>query len=119
SAPRPPASGVLFYGAPLPHGQLIYGLEEVLIGARSGRIAVTTTQVLSIGQHSCDVSFPGEAGLAPRHCELTLITQGAILRDLSAGLGTFVRIPPGVERPLNVGDLIRVGQEILRVDAVA
>jgi pSer/pThr/pTyr-binding forkhead associated (FHA) protein len=119
TASRPPSSGVLLYGAPVPQGQLIHGLEEILIGARSGRIAVTATQILSIGRSNCDISFPNDAGLAPRHCELTFVSQGAILRDLSGGLGTFVRIPSGIERLLHVGDLVRVGQEILRVDPIA
>ena len=29
------------------------------------------------------------SGLAPRHCELTASARGGLLRDLSAGLGSF------------------------------
>jgi pSer/pThr/pTyr-binding forkhead associated (FHA) protein len=104
------------YGAPVLKGQTMFGVEETLMGGRAGKAVVTQASVLSIGQTGCDFSLGAEEGVAPRHCELSLGGAGALLRDLSGGLGTFVRVPPGVERPLRSGDRIRIGQQILQLE---
>ncbi|MCY1014447.1 FHA domain-containing protein [Pyxidicoccus sp. MSG2] len=104
------------YGAPVPLGQAVYGVEEVLVGGRAGRAVVTAAPLLTIGQANCDLSFPGDEGLAGRHCELSPTPTGALLRDLSGGLGTYVRLAAGVERPLRPGDRVRLGQHVLQVE---
>jgi len=103
------------YGAPLPVQGTLWGLEEVLGGRRTGRAVATAQPLLTIGLAGCDVNFPGEPGLAPRHCEITASAQGAVLRDLSGGLGTFVRIGPQ-ERTLHAGDRVRIGDQTLLVE---
>lgn len=114
--PQPPwnRSDVLVYGAPLPNGQVHYAIEEVLLGDRPGRCKLTPGPVFTIGQGNCDFSYPNDEGLAPRHCELAPMAVGAMLRDLSGGLGTFVRLHG--ERPLKSGDRLRVGQQTLQVE---
>ncbi|MBZ4409548.1 FHA domain-containing protein [Myxococcus sp. XM-1-1-1] len=107
------------YGAPVPLGQAVYGVEEVIMGGRGGRAVVTAAPLLTLGQAHCDLSFPGDEGLAGRHCELSPTPTGALLRDLSGGLGTYVRIPPGEERPLRPGDRVRLGQHVLQVETLA
>ncbi len=107
------------YGAPTPPGHAVYGLEELLVGGRSGRVVVSAGPLLTIGQQQCDLSFPGEDGIAMRHCDLSPSGDHAILRDLSGGLGTWVRIPAGVERQLVPGDRVRIGAHVLKVDAIA
>jgi predicted component of type VI protein secretion system len=106
----------LIYGAPVTAGHGFYGVEEVLVGGRSGRAVVTTAPLFTIGQANCDLSYPQDEGLASRHCELSPSPTGAMLRDLSGGLGTYIRIPPLVERPLRPGDRVRIGQHILQVE---
>ncbi|REG37225.1 FHA domain protein [Archangium gephyra] len=115
-APPPLAGRPTVYGAPVPPGQGVYGVEEVLVGGRSGRTVVTSTPLLTIGQANCDFSYAQEEGLAGRHCELSFTPAGAQLRDLSGGLGTYVRIAPSVERPLRPGDRVRLGQHIVQVE---
>ncbi len=112
-----PAGQPRVYGAPLPQGRPPYAVEEVLVGGRSGRAVVSAGPMLTIGQSNCDFSFPNDTTLASRHCELAPVPQGAVLRDLSGIRGTFVRIAPGSDRPLNTGDRLRVGQQILQVEA--
>ncbi len=104
------------YGAPLPQGQPLYAVEEVLVGGRPGRAVITAGPLLTVGQMNCDLSFPQDEDLAGRHCELAPVPQGAVLRDLSGVLGTFVRIAPGSDRPLKAGDRIRIGQQILKLE---
>lgn len=106
------------YGAPVPLGQAIYAVEEILVGGRAGRVVVAATALLTIGQAHCDFSFPQDDGLAGRHCELSPTATGAMLRDLSGGLGTYVRIPPGTERPLRSGDRVRIGNHVFQVETL-
>lgn len=113
----PPGQPVI-YGAPVPLGQAIYVVEEIIMGGRAGRAVVSAAALLTIGQAHCDLSFPQDEGLASRHCELSPTANGAMLRDLSGGLGTYVRIPPGTERPLRAGDRVRIGQHIFQVEAL-
>lgn len=114
----PPGQPVI-YGAPVPLGQAIYTVEEILVGGRAGRAVVGATALLTIGQAHCDLSFPQDEGLASRHCELSPTPTGAMLRDLSGGLGTYVRIPPATERPLRSGDRVRIGQHVFQVDLLS
>jgi pSer/pThr/pTyr-binding forkhead associated (FHA) protein len=117
AAPYSPGQ-VTSYGAPVPPGQVMYRIQEVLVGDREGMAYVTPGPTVTIGQHKCDLMFPADEGLAPRHCEVSPMPTGAMIRDLSGGLGTFVRIARGVERPLKPGDRLRVGQEILQLEAI-
>lgn len=117
-APPPPAGRPLVYGAPVPSGQALYAVEELLVGGRPGRAVTTPGPLFTVGQTNCDLSYPGDESLAGRHCELTPHPSGATLRDLSGGLGTYVRIPPLSERALRPGDRVRLGQHVLQVEAL-
>ena len=108
----------VIYGAPVPLGQAIYVVEEVLMGGRAGRAVMSAAALLTIGQSHCDLSYPQDEGLASRHCELSPTAAGAMLRDLSDGLGTYVRIAPGTERPLRAGDRVRIGQHIFQIESL-
>lgn len=117
--PPPPAvpGRVLVYGAPVPPTQEHYAVEEILLGGRPGRTVITAGPILTIGQGKCDLSFPSDDGMAPRHCELSPLPTGAMIRDLSGGLGTFVRVQG--ERVLRAGDRVRIGQQTLQVEVLA
>jgi pSer/pThr/pTyr-binding forkhead associated (FHA) protein len=107
---------VLVYGASLPNNQAHYAIEEVLLGDRPGRCVITPGPVLTIGQARCDFNYPNDEGLAPRHCELAPLPNGAMIRDLSGGLGTFLRV--NQERILRPGDRLRVGQQTIQVETL-
>jgi pSer/pThr/pTyr-binding forkhead associated (FHA) protein len=106
------------YGAPVPQSGGLWGIEEVLIGLRPGRAVVTAQPTLTLGSSGADLVFAPDPQLAPRHCEISPGPQGAILRDLSGGLGTFVRLA-AQERPLKQGDRVRIGQQMLAVELAA
>jgi pSer/pThr/pTyr-binding forkhead associated (FHA) protein len=105
----------LVYGAPIPPG-LNYAVEEILRGQRQGRCVVSPGPVLSVGKGPGDFSYPGDDDLALRHCEVSPLPDGAMIRDLSGGLGTYVRITG--ERPLRAGDRLRIGEQTIQVDIV-
>lgn len=115
TAPPPPPGAPQVYGAPVPSGHVVFGVEEVLVGGRPGRVVITGGSLLTIGQSLCDLSFPRDDDMATRHCELSPTAVGATLRDLSGGLGTYVRVSG--ERVLNFGDRVRIGEHILQVEA--
>jgi pSer/pThr/pTyr-binding forkhead associated (FHA) protein len=116
NAARPPAAGPIVYGAPNPTGQTHYGVEEILIGGRPGRAVIHSGTLLTIGQTSCDLAFPGDEGMAPRHCELSPTPTGAMLRDLSGGIGTFLKVSG--ERLLKSGDRVRLGEHVLQLESI-
>lgn len=106
------------YGAPVPQAGGLWGLEEILIGLRPGRAVVTAQPTLTLGSSGADLVFAPDPQLAARHCEISPAPQGAVLRDLSGGLGTFVRLA-AQERPLKQGDRVRIGQQTLTVELAA
>jgi pSer/pThr/pTyr-binding forkhead associated (FHA) protein len=107
---------VLVYGSTVPNGQVHYAVEEVLLGDRGGRCLLSPGPVLTVGQGRCDFSYPNDEGLAPRHCEISPLPDGAMIRDLSGGLGTYVRVSD--ERAIKTGDRLRIGQQTLQVEAL-
>jgi pSer/pThr/pTyr-binding forkhead associated (FHA) protein len=115
SPPHSPGRSIA-YGAPVPPNQVHYQLEEILLGDRPGKAVITAGPTLTIGQSKCDLSYAGDDGLAPRHCELSPMPTGAMIRDLSGGLGTYVRVKG--ERPLKAGDRVRIGQQTLQLEAL-
>jgi len=60
--------------------------------------------------------FDADPYLSPRHAEFVLSEGGLEVRDLRSLNGVFVRITE--EEPLESGDSFRIGQELLRFDAI-
>ena len=114
--PAPVPAQVLHYGAPLPPGPL-YLVEEILEGLRPGRCVARVGPTINVGQTGAELVVAGDASVAAKHCEISVSPQGAQLRDLSSPTGTFMRIAPGSERELRAGDQVRLGNEILKVEA--
>ncbi|MCL2011996.1 MAG: FHA domain-containing protein [Cystobacterineae bacterium] len=115
--PTPPyiPGRLVIHGTPVPVDQPNYAIEEILIGDRPGRTFISAGPSIFIGSTKCDLSYSLDEGMAPRHCELTLMPQSAMLCDLSNGLGTYVRIAG--DRLLSPGDRLRIGQQILQLEA--
>ncbi len=105
------------YGAPLAGGNTHYLVEEILLGGRAGRSLMTAGPVLKVGRSRCDFSYPNDDGLAAVHCEVAPLPHGAMIRDLSGGAGTFVRV--NSERPLKSNDRVRIGQHTIQIEVGA
>jgi pSer/pThr/pTyr-binding forkhead associated (FHA) protein len=108
---------LVIHGTPVPLDQANYAIEEILVGDRPGRTFVSAGPSIFIGATKCDLSYSLDEGMAPRHCELVPMPQTATLRDLANGLGTYVRIAG--DRLLRSGDRLRIGQQILQLEAPA
>ncbi len=60
--------------------------------------------------------FESDGYLSPSHAELILNAAGAVIRDLDSLNGVFVRMSE--EEEVKPGQIIRLGQELLRFDLV-
>lgn len=63
------------------------------------------------------ILFDGDLYLSPRHAEFILGPEGLMVRDVRSLNGVFVRI--GEEEALESGDIIRIGQELLRFEVIS
>lgn len=60
--------------------------------------------------------FDNDAYLSPQHVRMVFDAHGVLIEDLGSLNGVYVRI---VEpEPLNPGDVLRIGQELLRYDPI-
>lgn len=113
--PVQPGATPIVYGAPAPSSAL-YAVEQILEGARPGRACARIGPIIAIGRSGCELSFPNDESLNGRHCEVVIDGGNATLRDLGSPEGTFIRLGPGVEHPLNPGDTVRMGLQLLRIE---
>jgi hypothetical protein len=60
--------------------------------------------------------FEADGYLSPNHAELVLNAAGLVVRDLNSLNGVFVKLTS--EEELSHGDIFRIGQELLRFDAI-
>lgn len=83
-------------------------------GTEGARIELTTEGVV-LGRNS-DVSvLANDPYLSPRHAEIRVENGDLIIQDLESFNGVFWRLRDDEE--LRDGDLIRIGQELLRFDS--
>jgi pSer/pThr/pTyr-binding forkhead associated (FHA) protein len=61
--------------------------------------------------------FDADPYLSPRHAEFTFAAEGLTVRDLRSLNGVFIKIMQ--EEKLESGDVLRIGQELLRFDAIS
>jgi hypothetical protein len=90
----------------------------VLAGARTGRTCHRAGPSISIGRSGCDMNFPGDSLLASKHAEIRLAQDStATLVDLGQGpSGVFLRVRAQQPVELQAGDVVRVGEQQLRVE---
>ncbi|HWE24018.1 MAG TPA: FHA domain-containing protein [Myxococcales bacterium] len=67
-----------------------------------------------VGRGAGEVSFPQDGYVSSRHCLLTVSDGRIAVKDLGSANGTFAKISGTV--PIAAGDLLLVGEQILRVD---
>jgi pSer/pThr/pTyr-binding forkhead associated (FHA) protein len=103
-----PAAAVV----PAPRGRLILIRPD---GSEGGAHALHDGENL-VGRGQGHL-FEGDLYLSPRHAEFHLGAEGLVVRDLRSLNGVFVKIE--AEEALESGDVIRVGQELLRFEIIS
>ncbi len=61
--------------------------------------------------------FDADPYLSPRHAEFAFTDEGLVVRDLRSLNGVFIKIV--AEERLESGDVLRIGQELLRFNVIA
>lgn len=88
-------------------------LVQLLEGGVEGDVFPLASGDNTLGRAAGEVTFPGDGYVSGRHAVITVGEAGLRVRDLGSANGTFVRVQ-GAAR-LNPGDLLLVGEQILRV----
>ena len=87
---------------------------QLLEGGGEGDVFPLKTGANMVGRGTGDVSFPGDGYVSSKHATIT-VSEGALaVKDLGSANGTFVRVTG--EAKVDAGDLLLVGEQILRVD---
>lgn len=110
----PPADGTRPLGPAAPDGAV--RIEEILEGGRPGRAWIVTGPTVRLGRTGADIALPKDPFVSLRHCELQVRGDRALLSDPGSVNGTFVRLPAGRARPVNHGDYVLMGRQVLRVE---
>lgn len=86
-------------------------------GTEAGTFDLPNEPRCSIGRDTGSI-FAGDSYLSPRHA--TFIRQGneVQVRDEGSLNGVYLKIQPHVPCPLAFGDVFRIGQEIIRLEAL-
>lgn len=67
---------------------------------------------LSIGREGCDLTYPEDQLLSPRHASVTMREGSLVLTDLNSQNGSFIRQRQDTE--LAAGDVFLLGRELFR-----
>ncbi len=104
-------------GAPRPQGTAVR-VVELLAGGRIGRTCHRAGPAIAVGRTGCDINFSSDAQLAPKHAEVRIGEDGsAALVDLGQGpSGVFVRVRAQQHIELTSGDIVQLGEQLLRVE---
>ncbi len=87
---------------------------QLLEGGGDGDVFPLKTGENLVGRGTGDVSFPQDGYVSSKHALITVADGALAVKDLGSANGTFVRISGAA--PVSSGDLLLVGEQILRVD---
>jgi len=76
-----------------------------------GRTVAVTRETI-IGRENCDLSYPQDMLLSPRHASVALRNGKLVLKDLNSQNGSFIRQRGDTE--LTPGDVFLLGRELFR-----
>jgi pSer/pThr/pTyr-binding forkhead associated (FHA) protein len=89
-------------------------IVQLLEGGGEGDVFPLKSGDNMVGRGTGDVSFPQDGYVSSKHATITVAEGQIAVKDLGSANGTFVRI--NGQAPVNAGDLLLVGEQILRVD---
>ncbi|HEX9577441.1 MAG TPA: FHA domain-containing protein, partial [Myxococcales bacterium] len=87
---------------------------QLLEGGGEGDVFPLKIGENMVGRGTGDVSFPQDGYVSSKHATIIVNDGSLAVKDLGSANGTFVRI--NGQAPVNAGDLLLVGEQILRVD---
>ena len=109
---QPDAEGTHYFASPRTPVKL--RLVQILRGGERGRIYSTPSDTLTLGREGNDINFPDDPFISGRHASLKAGIGTITLTDNGSKNGTFLRVTK--ETPLDHGDYVFMGQQLLRVE---
>jgi pSer/pThr/pTyr-binding forkhead associated (FHA) protein len=109
---QPDAEGTHYFASPRTPVKL--RLVQILRGGQTGRIYSTPGDTLAMGREGNDVNFPDDPFISGKHAQLKAGIGTITLTDTGSKNGTFLRVAK--ETPLDHGDYVFMGQQLLRVE---
>lgn len=88
-------------------------------GAETEEYPLAKGAILSLGRQGCDLSFPDDEILSPRHASVAALADGIVLRDDGSTNGVFLQLPSERKISLQAGDLLRAGRQFLVIERSA
>jgi len=104
-----------FYSSP--RRPSAFRVTQVLEGGMDGIVCCAHEQSVQIGREDCDINFPDDVHMSPRHARVEMSGESLELVDENSQNGTYVRIRG--ERELSHGDYLFLGRNLLRVEVTA
>jgi pSer/pThr/pTyr-binding forkhead associated (FHA) protein len=107
----------------LQHGVMLFGtpprpawgrLRQLLTTGQTRDIVHLVRPEVTLGREDADLKFPDDEFMSRRHVSLTHRDGRSFLADLGSSNGTYLRLRG--ERELRSGDLLRVGDQLLRFE---
>jgi len=92
-------------------------LEQILRGGQLGNVLFPPMGEMSVGREGCDLNFPEDGHLSRLHARVFLEGDAVVLQDMDSKNGTFIRLRG--ESELKNGDLLFLGQQVMRVEMVS
>jgi len=113
SGPEPDQT--YFYSSP--RRPSAFRVTQILDGGMDGIVCCALEQTVEIGREDCDINFPDDVYMSPRHAKVEMSGEALKLIDENSQNGTYVRIRG--ERELGHGDYLFLGRNLLRVEVTA
>src|SRR5437763_9563587 len=100
------------WGSPNPG--YVARVVQILEGGGEGDIYPLKPGENLVGRGTGDVSFPNDGYVSSKHASITVGEGSLAVKDLGSANGTFVRV--NGQAAVTAGDLLLVGEQILRID---
>ena len=91
----------------------------VLSPGMTGRSQEVTAEKVTLGRLEDNTFQIAEASVSSHHCEVELRGSDVVVRDLNSTNGTFIGGDKVTEKVLSIGQILRLGQVELRLEADA
>ena len=82
----------------------------------AGQVFPLARETTTCGRQGGEVLLPEDPTVSPRHCAFTVRDGRVRVEDLGSASGTFLRLR--APRPVQPGDEIRVGRQLLRLESL-
>lgn len=86
-------------------------------GTEAGTFALPSQPTTLIGRDTGSI-FAGDSYLSPRHASINVSGSQVMIRDEGSLNGVYLKLRPQAPWMLKFGDLFRIGQEIIKLEAL-